>query len=199
MLVFYFQAGPQADLYASGESAYAKWRAAPEDEALYQTMRGALQKTPALEKRYEAAIAQTLFDLGKTEEGLGLARNSLKRVDGETPFHTAYAAQTLLIQQGNYSEALKGALELQEKMDVLLDRTAWNAHSLSGGSLLYAYNLLRIASLQQELGNQAGEQAAWAELETYFEKNPLAAQVIRENFSESGIGLDHYLQKRRRL
>ena len=54
VLVVHFYSGSDAMSYANAEVAVAAWRASPDSEKLYATMRHALSNVPALGKKYEA-------------------------------------------------------------------------------------------------------------------------------------------------
>ncbi|HSX11282.1 MAG TPA: hypothetical protein VLF94_06190 [Chlamydiales bacterium] len=186
ILIGYFQSGPDAASYAQAEAALAKWKAAPEDDALYGDMKAAVRSAPALGRKHEAAIAQKLMNTEKITEALGMANRSIERVKDEAPLHSEYARTSLLIEQGSYQQALENAVALKEQ--------------LAGGdvnSVLYAHNLLRIACLQQELKNRPGEKAAWEELETFLKGNSHSEAVLA-NFSNRNVDLTQYINERKK-
>ncbi|MBX7067122.1 MAG: hypothetical protein K1X28_07815 [Parachlamydiales bacterium] len=192
ILIAYSQSGPNALKYAEAEEIYAKWVAAPGDDVLYQSMQEAIRNVPALQKKYEAAIAQKLINTDKLSEGLVMANRSLTRVKEEVPFHATYAMTSLLIEQGNYQEALENAVALKEQMG-----NSFQAEQ-KGGSLLYVHNLLRIACLQQQLKNRPGEKAAWEELEALLSTKSRPAQMLLGSFSEKQINLSQYIAERKK-
>jgi hypothetical protein len=197
VLVVYFQSGPKPEAFAAAEEAVAKWGSA-QSEASYQEMRRALKKVPALEEKYEAVIAQKLFEGDQISEALTLAHRSLSRIQEDAPFHAAYGETTLLIEQGDYQDALEKSVGLKEQMAREHDWNQMSGEWLAGGALLYAHNLLRIAFLQQELKNNPGEKAAWDELESFLkEKESLSALVIG-NFREKGLDLSNYIAERKK-
>ncbi len=192
LLIAYFQSGPNALSYAKAEAAVAEWTASPLDHALYQSMQEAIHTVPALAKKYEASIAQTLLNTEKIHEALIMATRSLERVKEDVPFHTHYAQTSLLIEQGSFQQALENAVALKEQMgqSYLAEHRA--------GSLLYAHNLLRIACLQQELRNRPGEKAAWEEVETFLQTNTPLSHLLLSNFSEKEISLTQYIAARKK-
>ncbi|HSX25498.1 MAG TPA: hypothetical protein VLE89_00650 [Chlamydiales bacterium] len=198
LLIAYFQSGPKANTYALAEIAYAEWEAAPQDESLYQKMKKAIHQVPALEKKYEAGMAQKLLDVEKTDEALKLAHSSLDRVKEETPFHAAYARNSLLIEQGEYQDALEKAVQLKEQMNHSFDLSRLSGDRLMGGSLLYIHNLLRIACLQQQLQNRPGEKAAWEELEKFLVAKTPLTDLVMGSFSEKQIDLTNYIAERKK-
>ncbi len=193
ILIVYFQSGPKAAAYAQAQEAFNRWQAAPSDQDLYEKMRDAVRKVPALQKKYEAVIVQKLLDVERTEDALKLAGKSLARVKDEVPYHTAFAAGSLLIEQGSYQEALEKAVRLKEQMS-----GSFQSDSLAGGALLYAHNLLRIAFLQQELRNRPGEKAAWEELEAFLQPKSAVSDLVLGSFSEKKIDLNSYIAERKK-
>lgn len=192
ILIGYLQSGPDALKFAEAEEVFEKWSRSPADENLYLSMREAIRNVPALEQKYEATIAQTLINTNKLDEALVMANRSLCRVKNEVPFHATYAETSLLIEKGNFQEALEKAVALKETMGNSFLREN------KGGSLLYVHNLLRIACLQQELKNRPGEKAAWEELETFLQTESKAAKMLIGNFSEKDINLKQYIAERKK-
>lgn len=198
ILIGYFQSGPKAGAYADAETAFANWEASPDDESLYLKMKEAIQKAPAIERKYEAVIAQKLLDSARTEEGLVLAKGSVERSKGEIPYHADFAANSLLVEQGAFQEALEKTVQLKENMDRAFDLNRLAGERLVGGSLLYAHNLLRIACLQQQLNNKPGEKAAWEELESFIQGETPLADLVKASFSEKRIDLANYIADRKK-
>lgn len=195
VLIVYFQSGPKPETFAAAEEAVAKWESSKE-ESFYQEMKKALKKVPALEKKYEASIAQKLFEGDRISEALLFAHRSLSRIQEDAPFHAAYGETSLLIEQGAYQDALERSVNLKEQMVRIHD---WSQmEQLAGGALLYAHNLLRIACLQKELNNKPGEKAAWEELEVFLKGKRDLAPLVFGNFQEKGLDLTHYIDERKK-
>jgi hypothetical protein len=192
LLIGYFQSGPNALTYAAAEAAFSSWDASPHDDQLYQSMQEAIRTVPALQKKYEASIAQKLLNTDKINEALVMANRSLNRVKEDAPFHTTYAQTSLLIEQGSFQEALENAVALKEQMG--------NSYltEQKGGSLLYAHNLLRIACLQQQLKNRPGEKAAWEELEGFLRSGTSHARTLLGSFSDKQVNLSQYITERKK-
>ncbi len=189
LLIGYFGSGPDAMSFAEAENAFVKWEAKPEDDVLYKGMQSAVKNVPALQSKYEAVIAQKLLDLQKGE-AYSLAKQTLNRVGNEAPFHSAYAKTSLLIQQGKFQKALEQAVALKEEMK--------GVASLKAGALLYAYNLLRIASLQHELKNKPGEKVSWEEFEGYLALRADLAHLLMSNFGGKEVTLQQYIAERKK-
>lgn len=184
LLAYALRAGPDATAYVNAENAFAKWEAAPENERLYQAMHKAMQQAGGL--KHEPVIAEHLFAAGKIQEGLVIAAKTLERVKEEAPYHSSYGETSLLIEQGNFQRALERAVSLKVQLE-------------NEKGLLYAYNLLRIACLQQELKNNAGEKAGLEELESYLQSDARTKEVFLESFSESALDLNQYIAERKRV
>ena len=103
-------------------------------------------------------------------------------------------------------EALKEAKQL--KVDLEQDQTFWTQRdkSIKSGTVLYAYNLLRIASLERAVGSVQGELTAWDELlqnsgwnkqpknpQTY---DPEAYSLLASNFQEGETSLLDFIKER---
>ncbi len=193
ILIGYFQSGPNALSYAQAEAAISKWVEAPQDDSLYQAMKESIRSIPALEKKYEATIAQALINTDRMNEALLMANRSLERVKDEIPFHAAFAQTSLLIEQGHFQQALENAVALKESMG-----PAFLA-SNRGGSLLYAHNLLRIACLHRELNNRPGEMAAWKEVEALLAAKTPLTNLLLSSFSEKRVSLAQYIAERKKV
>ena len=118
-----------------------------------------------------------------------------------------FSQNTLSISHGQLTEALQRAYEL--KKDMVEDEVFWKDQDAMTrtGAALYAYNLLRIASLERELGSKEGELAAWEELmrsagwggyppqhktfdaETYH--------MLAQNFQNGEVSLVEYILQRK--
>lgn len=192
ILIGYSQMGPNAMNYAQAEEVFAKWATSPQDAVLYASMKEAMRNVPELQKKYEATIVQTLLNTDKLQDALSMAHSSLARVKDEVPFHAVYAQASLLIEQGNFQEALEKAVSLKEQMgpSFLKENKA--------GALLYMHNLLRIACLHQELKNRPGERAAWEELESILQLESKPAQSLLGNFTEREVNLIQYIAERKK-
>ncbi len=191
-LIVYFQSGPDPVKYAAAEAAFSEWKASPQDDLLYQSMQEAIRSVPAVQSKYEASIAQKLLDTNKINEALVLANRSFGRLEEEAPFHAAYAKTSLLIEQESFQKALENAVTLKEQMggSFALEHKA--------GGLLYVYNLLRIACLQQELNNRPGEKAAWEELESSLQGEARLANILFASFTDRKINLTQYIAERKK-
>lgn len=197
VLVVYFQAAPSPELYTAAEEAVSKWKSS-EDDFSYSEMRSALRKVPALERKYSPIIAQKLFERNRLSDALALAHQSLKAMEADAPYHAAYGETTLLIEQGSIQEALEKSVGLKEWMTNQCNLEHSIGEQPVGGALLFAHNLLRIASLQKELRNRPGEKAAWEELESFLNAKESLTHLVFDNFRDKGLDLAHYITERKK-
>lgn len=148
------------------EEALAKWEEHPDkEEGSFLTLIRFLESHPRLAQSYQAIIGQTLLLTRQTDKALPYCQHALERVP---PSHYRHFAQTsLAIAQKKWQQALEEACSLKEAL--LQDTSFWQDAQGGNrfGSALFAFNLLRIALLEQQLGNREGERVAWAELKKF--------------------------------
>lgn len=198
----WFFGDAQVDFMAA-EIAYNKWESGKEGLIKLEQI---IQKHPELHAKYDGGIVQKL--LQSSEHGLAnsYASTVLKRIGNFSPHYTQFAQGSLAIAEGKLSEALKEAKGLKKNMED--DENFWKGQSrvVRYGSLLYAYNLLRIAMLEKAAGSAEGELIAWKEFKqkagwegvknlskTY---DPEAYQLLQENFQKQEISLLDYINYR---
>lgn len=165
-----------------------------------------IRRHPELHAKYDAAIAQKL--LSSSESGLasGYASATLKRIGGFSPHYTQFSRTTLTITDGKLAEALAESKKLKAGMEE--DLSFWDKRGrvIRYGSLLYAYNLLRIAMLEKTAGSPEGELSAWRDLKKCagwqdaqpdsIAYDPEAYLLIQENFHKQDISLLDYIKYR---
>lgn len=188
--------------------AYNQWEKAKSDEkSHFQTFIRFLKKRPELLIPYEAQIVQRLLSIGKTEQLEPLAHHVLKRaLERVPPYYTEFAQTTLQIDCAQEKpvqlhKALEAALVLKEEM--LSDKQFWEGQKTqSCGSMLFAFNLFRIAILSQSLGLQEEELVAWREFKRYAsgqessEVDKKAFEQLAKHLAQSGIPLQDYIKHR---
>lgn len=193
--------------YLAAEAAYRNWEGTKGETLL--KLQKILKSHPELHAKYDGAIAQKL--LSSSENGLAkiYAKATLKRLGHFSPYYTEYSNGTLLIADRQLTEALAQAKQLKISMendDAFWDRAS---HVARHGSILYGYNLVRIAMLEKAAGTPEGELLAWKTLKenagwrgaqpaskTY---DPEAYRLIQENFQNQDVSLLDYIEHREQL
>ncbi len=195
--------------YLSAKAAYAKWDKVDSINSLHlQTLKGVLKKRPELMPSYEGVIVQKFLAHDHLEEAKKNAENLLKRVGKHSSHYTQFSKATLSISEKKYEKALKKAYQLKESM--VADKAFWSQPTNQYGSTLFAFNLVRIAMLNQKLGNIEDELLAWKELKNYarwdqgesgslpLELNEKAINQTLEHFGASSLSLKDYIKHRER-
>jgi len=152
--------------YVAATGAFDRWEQVIEkDHEGLKQLTGLIKKHPELSPKYDARLAQHFIAAEESEQAQVFGSKVLERT--QQPYFQDYALASLLISERNYSEALAAALDLKEKF--LNDSSFWEKSTgiKSFGSSLFAFNLLRIATLYQEIGMKVKEKEAWSELKAY--------------------------------
>lgn len=197
--------------YGKVDSAYSAWaQGEKHDPALFKDVKDPLSRHPELTAKFGTLIAQRMLTLGETKLAQDYALSALKRTKSLlSPYHAQFSQNTLLISQEKFADALAAAYQLKNAMGT--DEQLWanKGPNMRSGRSLYAYNLLRIASLEREAGSKEGELKAWEELmqsagwggytphpKTY---DPQSYQVLSENFKSGDVSLFEFIQQRKKL
>lgn len=185
--------GPSAKASSEAKLALEQWKKDPSDLQLQQAMRQALKKAPDFNRSVQAEIAQTLLASGRSEEARSVAGLCVERLREDAPLHAAFAETSLLIEQGHYQRALEASVALKERMEPI----GAKAQAIEVGSALYAWNLLRIASLQNRLGNEPGERSAWEDVRELLALPGLSVgRLLEANFGVGNFGLTDFIAHR---
>lgn len=145
---FKWQKGGGGADFIAAETAYRSWSSNPSsNQEILERLLKSIDKHPELHQKYDAVMQQKMLAWGQT--GLFAAAQTFQK---ELPSYAKFAQTSLLIGKKDFKAALLAAKELKESMQN------------EKGTLLYAFNLLRIASLEKEIGSKEQERAAWQEL-----------------------------------
>jgi hypothetical protein len=200
--------GAKKSDYLEAQSAFSAWTAleAPSPK-IPKALANPLNRHPELQAKFGTHIAQRLLAFGETKNAGRYAGAAFKRSqDLKTPYYDRFSRNTLLIAGGEYSVALEEAKRL--KSDLEGDDAFWESRDpfVRSGAILYAYNLVRIASLEREMGSKEGERKAWEELILIsgWRGSPINKKVydeeayafLAQNFSQGDISLLDYIEQR---
>lgn len=195
--------------YLEVQNAFSAWVADEgHDPMIPKSLAKPLSHHPELETKFGTHIAQRLLTLGEVKNSGRFANAAINRShELLSPYYERFSRNTLTITQGKYAAALDEAKSL--RADLEQDDAFWESRdkTVRSGSVLYAYNLLRIASLERQLGSKEGELLAWEELvgnagwkespvnlKTY---DPDAYALLAENFKQGDISLLDYIEQRK--
>lgn len=168
-------AGGSAKDYLVAENEMRLFLKSDKSEESLLKLTQLLKSHPELQAKYDGEIAQTLMSRGDAAAALPFAERTLKRLSKEpTPFYREYAATAMAIANKQYPEALAQAQELQTKIQ-------------KTDSALYAANLLRIATLQQRLGQKSEELKSWQQLKL------LKRESFMQKIAEGDLTLLDYI------
>lgn len=123
----------------------------------YQKLAAILKKHPELQAKYDGQLAQIFLNKGDLPTANDYALRTLDRTasDHLTVF-ADYSRTTLLLADKKYEESLAKALSLKQQLQSSPTDPALQT--------LYLFDLLRIAMIQQQLGQREAELKAWEEL-----------------------------------
>jgi len=147
-----------------------------------------IKQYPELHAKYDAALAQTLIIEDQITKAEIFAKATFRRTKNDhiKNYH-AFANTSLLISAGDYPKALLKSQQLQEVLRTDLQR--------NDVSVLYLYNLLRLATLHQELGNLQEEANNWEEFQQITPQPNVSA--LLNLFTQGNANLNQYIQKRK--
>ncbi len=131
----------------------------------------------------DAVFVQQLIE-GKTSRELDpYISRVFKRVGGLTGYYEDFSKTSILIKNKDYQAALEAAKKLKQTLGP------------NHASFLYAYNLLRIASLEKEVGSPQEELRAIEDLQNSAQ----SYSFLEKSFKDQSISISEYLQERKKL
>ena len=124
-----------------------------------------MKKHPELKAEYEAKLAQDFIAVQESKKAREFGNKVIERTN--QPYYRDYAQTSLLLSEQKFEDALEQALCLKRQM--LADEAFWEKGQKTKGygSGLFAFNLMRIATLYQELGMKDRELEAWRDLKAF--------------------------------
>jgi len=161
------------------------------DELLAQ-LQGIMARHDELHARYDGELAQSLLSHNRSHVAEGYAHSIAERIGQRYDFAAQFTKGTFLISEREYLEALRESIAL---------KLALENEQREDLQTLYAYNLLRIAMLQQEAGTEEGELAAWEELRHNLPQDleggaRTGYYHLVQNFRKGNVSLIDYINER---
>ncbi len=183
------EAGSLKD-YIRADYTYSQFVKAPADEsaAALEPLQKLMDRHPDLRQKYEGKVAQTLIGKDQVSAAQIYIDDSLTRLEKENlPVYHDYTETTLLIASGNYEDAYEHASALHSRLADMFETPENEA--------IYAFNYLRLASLQQQLGLKAEEQSSWKQILAYGEGDNAFGQML-SHIREGRLTLKSYINNR---
>lgn len=191
--------------FISATHAFLKWEEVLDlEQAHLETLTNLMRKHPELNAEYEGKITQDLIAIQKGKKAKEFGSKVIERTN--QPYFKDYALTSMLIGEKHFAQALEQAILLKRNM--LQDDAFWEkGKGVKGfGSGLFAFNLMRIATLYQELGMGKRELEAWNELKAYGgwsgisqKDNRISSegfQALLSHFTVQEISLLNYISAR---
>jgi hypothetical protein len=203
---YQWNTGSAAD-YLVAEKLFNEW-SGDKNENLVKLQK-ILKQHPELHAKYDGRIAQKL--LLSSQEGLAasFSRATQNRIGEFSPHYRQFSNCSILIGEKKFDEALSQSIQLKQSLDQ--DDLFWKTNSeiVKHGAVLYGYNLLRIAFLEQMVGNISGELSAWKNFKReagWIESEPPTRgldtesfKLITQNFQKNDVSLKDFIQYRETL
>lgn len=165
----------------------------------FDKLQSILQSRPDLASKYEGILTQALLIEGDNKDATIHGNNVLTRIKkNDLSHYQNFSEITLLISNQELEKSLQKSLALKEE----LEKYKENSHdSFSYFEKLYAYNLLRIPFIQNQLKKNEEAFSSWKKIDEYlYASNSenlffLEARNFLENlFSNQNISLKNYIQ-----
>lgn len=178
---------------ASAEHLYEKWIKSNE-EKIPEKLEHLINTQSYIQKKFDPLIAQQALLHSSTQS----CERVLAQLETQAPYHASFAKTSLLIKDKRYADALESAYTLKTHLEN--DTSIWHQKGLTApsGSILYAFNLARIAILEQQLGNRHAEIATWTLLDNTQDTtyHPEARMLLEKAFTDNNLVLSDYISHR---
>lgn len=149
-----------------------------------------MKRHPELKPKYEGSLAQTLLITGQVSQAIPFAQDIFNRTQPDhVKLYQDFSKTTLLIGQGEYSEALTQAQQLKQTLDQ-------KGNNLTD-STLYIYNLIRLAMLHQQLGQKDEELKAWEQIQS-LPKQSESVVAANQTLTIGNASLNQYIEERKK-
>lgn len=147
-----------------------------------------MKRHPELKSKYEGSLAQTLLVTGQIAQAQIFIDDIFNRTQPDhLKLYQDYTEASLLIGQGNYTEALTRAKALKESLD---------QQKGDANPVLYAFNLVRLAMLYQETEQPQEELRVWEDLQ-HQSQQIKGMLTVAQAFQIGNASLIQYAQERK--
>lgn len=147
-----------------------------------------MQRHPELKPKYEGSLAQILLVTGKIPQAKIFINDIFKRTEPDhLKLYQDYTEASLLIGLGNYADALISAKQLKENLD---------SQGSDTNSVLYGFNLVRLALLYQQAGKSQEELKIWEDLQNQSQTIK-GLLTVAQAFQIGNASLSQYAEARK--
>lgn len=157
-----------------------------------QDLNAIIARHPELKAKYEGELVQDLIIAGDATQAVPLAEDIFQRtITDAIQFYQNYSQATLSISENQYQKALEQTIQLQETLNPFVNE--------KGFEYLFAYNMLRLAMLHQQLGHQKEELQTWEAIEQL----PSNIKTVLENsqnqtYNRGNASFNNYINQRKK-
>lgn len=146
------------------------------------------KKHPDLQVKYDGALAQSLLLSNQIPQSSSFMKAIFNRVQPDhLEFYQQYSQNSLIIGGGDFTKALQDAQELRKTIE--------SSNSVGSYPILYLFNLIRIAVLQDQLGQKQEEIHVWKLIETHLASYP--NDLVNQAFKVGNTSLEKYMKTRK--
>ncbi|MCI5051631.1 MAG: hypothetical protein MRY21_00665 [Simkaniaceae bacterium] len=204
LVIRYTMGSSKAELeFQQAQEVLNDWEKSLEaDPSLLNQLGDSMKRHPELATKLGSSIAQLYLTLGLRDEASEYRKYHEEKKLQVKKAYTEFTRGTYLIADGRYDEALNETQDLRAHLNELNSVLENKEY----GGALYAFTLLRLASLHKELQNRDEELTVWAELKTYLNGHEEHGEVIQRDleeflghFTEDKISLFDYISARENL
>lgn len=192
MLLFYFSAKKSKSSkedYFQADAAYEKWSLSPSSEQeTFEKLEKLMDRHPNLYKKFGSLIAEKCLVMNEPLLAAKFGGAALKQMEKVAPYHQLFSKTALCIAEGHYEQALNEAIGLKQQMEKGLQ-----------DPILFIFNMMRIASLERELGLFQKEALTLNEVKSYLQSSECpkeAQEMFATVFSDQSLSFIDYLNFR---
>lgn len=212
LLMYRLSSGSKANAltdYLNADNDFLRFQESSLTESLSPTgplthLEEILNRRPELHARFDGLIAQVLLTKDDPQNAKIFADSAFQRIQRDhLPYYTDYAQTTLLISENKYQEALESAQDLKKKMLATINASD---DQQQFGEMLFLFNLIRIAFLEQQMGIPSQELATWQEVSTRIQpqenqkksskRMQKSLQAFNAHFQQGNASLLNYIKER---
>ena len=155
-----------------------------------------MKRHPELKAKYEGSLAQTLLITKETALAQPFIDDIFTRTQPDhLELYKNYTQTSLLIGQGKYGDALQNAIQLKSTLDQQQNQQE-NQQEKSKNSVLYFFNLVRMAILYEQLGQPQEELKTWNEIQNQMGRSPVLLSA-NGAYQVGNVSLEQYIEERK--